>query len=350
MLARIERYLYALIAMLALWAVVVAVTPATAQAQQTAPSKDTNESIVVRPGDSLWSISSEWLGPNATPQQVAIGVERIYALNKNRIGGDPNLILAGQRLSLPPMSEPSRAEAPTGAAPTREATKTAEPSTREPNPQKASRTPGDTEAKPVGPPEMPPQQAAPEVGSPTATDAPSPVESFVSTARSLLSSATSTVVGFFPQDNQPEGRKILGLGIIALTLLVAGLITWRMPLKRNVGGFEAWGIPTGYVGHYTPITNPDSGSIGGGEAPAVENDLNGGAAGMIVAARRRRERALREQERGSRESPHSGLATGAHDPQVTRHLRRARSSTLGRSSARRPQRLRRSLSSKRGRL
>jgi hypothetical protein len=32
--------------------------------------------VVVRPGDTPWSISSEQLGPNATPRQIADGVER----------------------------------------------------------------------------------------------------------------------------------------------------------------------------------------------------------------------------------------------------------------------------------
>ena len=334
MLARIERCLYALIAMLALWAVVVAVTPAAAQAQQTAPAKNTKDTnIVVSPGDSLWSISSERLGPNATPQQIAIGVERIYTLNQNRIGGDPNLLLVGQKLSLPPMGEePSRtargAAKPAGAA---------EASKRDPRPEKvsrvskASRTPSDTQAKPVGLPDMPHQQAAPKVGSPTVADTTSsPLESFVSTARSLLFSATSAISGLFAQGDRPDGdRKVLGLGIIALTLLIAGLIAWKLPLKRNAaGGFEAWipsGFPsrgyTGYAGGYTP----DSRSTGG-EAPALENGLNGSAE-TIVAARRRRERVLHEQERSSSRSPRRGLATGAHNPQVRRHLRRARTST-----------------------
>ncbi len=362
MFARLERYLYALIAMLALWAVVVAVTPAMAQAQQTAPTKDTKDTnrntaerlVVVSPGDSLWSISSERLGPNATLRQVATGAERIYALNQNQIGGDPNLIFVGQKLSLPPVSRPSRVKE----------SESAEASTRGPDREKAlkaSTTPRNTEAKPVALPDMPPQQSTPKVGLPTATDTPSPVESFVRSARSLLSSATSTLVGLLPQYDRFGERKLLGLGIIALTLLIAGLIAWRMPLKRNVGGFEAWGIPRGYVGHYPrgyvghyrPVAKPDSGSIGD-EAPAVENDLNGSAA-MILAARRRRERVLREREHGSRRSLHKGLATGAHGPQVTRHLRRALTSApgrtvAGRTVARSPRLRRRSLYQKGGRL
>src|SRR3712207_5929886 len=102
-------------AALALWAALLALSPSVAKAQGIDPPKDTQgtERVVVVPGDSLWSISREHLRPNATPQQIATAVERIYALNRNQIG-DPNLIFAGQKLSLPPIGEPSTAEASTG--------------------------------------------------------------------------------------------------------------------------------------------------------------------------------------------------------------------------------------------
>jgi LysM repeat protein len=377
LLARLERHLYALTAVLVLWVVVVAVTPAMAQAQEAAPTKDTKgtnrntaERLVVSPGDSLWSITSERLGPSATPQQIAKGVERIYALNQDRIGSDPNLIFVGQKLALPPVSEPSRAEASGAAAPTREtreATKPSEASTREPRPEKeASKTAPNKEANPVALPDMPAEQPAPKVGSPTATDTPSPVESFVRTARSLLSSAASAVVGLFSQDDLLGSRKLLGLGIIALTLLIAGLLAWKLPMRRNVGWFDAGRIPKGFAGGYerlhprrdprstpeltpaSPVAEPGSGSFGG-EAPAVENGPED-AAGMIVAARRKRERVLRELAGDSRRSPHGELATGAHAPQVIRHLRRARTSAPWWTDTRSRRLHRQSLSPKRGRL
>src|SRR3712207_2150565 len=97
-------------AALALWAVLLALSPDAAEAQGTDPVKDaqgTERVVVVVPGDTLWSISSEQLGPNATQRQIAIAVERIYALNRNQIGGDPNRIFAGQKLSVPPIGERS---------------------------------------------------------------------------------------------------------------------------------------------------------------------------------------------------------------------------------------------------
>jgi hypothetical protein len=359
LLARIERYLYALIAVVALSAVVVAVTPVTAQAKETAPTKDTKgtisntaESVVVSPGDSLWSITSERLGPEATPQQIASGVERIYALNQDRIGGDPNLIFPGQRLLLPSANRWSRTEASGAGAPSSGATKPARVSRRDSGTEDASKVPGSSETKPVALPDMPPQQAAPKVGMPTtATDAPSPVEFFVRTARSLLSSATSAFMEPFAQDDRFGGRKLLGLVIIALTLLVTLLMAWKLPVRRNVGGSDVWGIPRGRVGGYmyptgatdhhggtsrlapmSPVSEPASGSFGG-EASTVENGPNGAA--MIVAAQRRRHQVLREQEPGTRRSPYTGLATGAHDPRVRRHLRRARTSAPEPTLARR---------------
>jgi len=61
--------------------------------------------VIVKPGDSLWSISEQRLGPEATPQRVYDHTYQMYALNRERIGADPDLIFAGQRLSLPPLGE-----------------------------------------------------------------------------------------------------------------------------------------------------------------------------------------------------------------------------------------------------
>jgi Tol biopolymer transport system component len=58
--------------------------------------------VIVKPGDSLWSISEQRLGPEASPQRVYDHTIQMYDLNRKRIGADPNLIFPGQRLSLPP--------------------------------------------------------------------------------------------------------------------------------------------------------------------------------------------------------------------------------------------------------
>jgi hypothetical protein len=57
---------------------------------------------VVRPGESLWSIARDLLGPDATsPARIAREVNRLWELNSARIGtGDPDLLLVGTRLVL----------------------------------------------------------------------------------------------------------------------------------------------------------------------------------------------------------------------------------------------------------
>jgi hypothetical protein len=59
------------------------------------------DSIVVRPGDSLWVIAARQLGPHATSQAIAAAWPRLYTANRHVIGADPGLIYPGQRLRLP---------------------------------------------------------------------------------------------------------------------------------------------------------------------------------------------------------------------------------------------------------
>jgi hypothetical protein len=65
-----------------------------------AASKDARVHIV-RPGESLWSIAKKLLGPSATPAEIAREVNRLWELNKDRIGtGNPDLLMAGTKLRL----------------------------------------------------------------------------------------------------------------------------------------------------------------------------------------------------------------------------------------------------------
>lgn len=61
--------------------------------------------LVVRPGDSLWSLTERELGPQATPAQVAAAWPRLYAANRRVIGPDPDLIHPGLRLVRPTRQE-----------------------------------------------------------------------------------------------------------------------------------------------------------------------------------------------------------------------------------------------------
>jgi hypothetical protein len=58
--------------------------------------------VRVRPGDSLWTIAEEQLGPRATAAELDDYWHRTYARNVDVIGPDPHLILPGQLLDPPP--------------------------------------------------------------------------------------------------------------------------------------------------------------------------------------------------------------------------------------------------------
>ncbi len=65
------------------------------------PASSSARSVVIQPGDSLWSIARSLLPTGASDEAIAHKVVEIWARNANRIGtGDPNVIFAGQRLLL----------------------------------------------------------------------------------------------------------------------------------------------------------------------------------------------------------------------------------------------------------
>ncbi len=59
------------------------------------------ERYTVRPGDSLWDIAEMKLG-TVEARRIARYWPRIHRANRDVIGGDPNLIVPGQVLTLPP--------------------------------------------------------------------------------------------------------------------------------------------------------------------------------------------------------------------------------------------------------
>jgi hypothetical protein len=69
-----------------------------------APRTHTNAhavEVVVRRGDSLWSISAGLSPPRASDAQIAALVSRLYSANRSAIGPDPDLIYPGTVLRLP---------------------------------------------------------------------------------------------------------------------------------------------------------------------------------------------------------------------------------------------------------
>lgn len=65
------------------------------------PRTPVAERVRVRPGDSLWRITAARLPRTAGAGRIAEGVDRLYRLNRDRIGPDPNLLRPGQVLRLP---------------------------------------------------------------------------------------------------------------------------------------------------------------------------------------------------------------------------------------------------------
>lgn len=84
-----------------------AVDPGPLARRQTRPPRNAvangadNGEVVVRGGDSLWSIVAAALGPYATDVEVAQAWPEWYRANRSVIGSDPNIILPGQVLHAP---------------------------------------------------------------------------------------------------------------------------------------------------------------------------------------------------------------------------------------------------------
>ena len=67
----------------------------------TPPSRETT--VVVSPGDTLWDLAAQQLGPHSSIEETAAAWPAIYSLNRDLIGPDPDVLEPGQRLVLPPV-------------------------------------------------------------------------------------------------------------------------------------------------------------------------------------------------------------------------------------------------------
>ncbi len=394
MFTRLERNAFAVLVVLALCAAVVLAAPARAQAQAAPTAEDAQGSdanaranlshVVVRPGDTLWSISEGRLGPDATPQRVASAAERIHALNRGRIGADADLIFVGQELLIPP----AMSARPAGSTPAPETAHAAEagqmdraakgatgskapkpvPSTalggadaKEGEAHKPAAAPADEPATVPALPDVAVAAPVPAVVSLASNGSPaSPVASLLGTIRAEAASAVSALAGSFfaaPADAGAEGRRTLGVGVLALTLLVAALMAWRLPMRRTTrGDAERWGMSSGYHGEAPPDpgTTPfvfHPGSLGGPLGGRDERDarreapqtpglgrravfVRGGAAASpgtvrTAGAPAGRGRAPRAKAKAGA-VPRNGLALGAHNPEVRRAPMRARATMRAR--------------------
>jgi LysM repeat protein len=193
--------------------------------------------VVVEQGDSLWSISEERIGSGAPPQQIADEVERIFELNREQIGDNPNVILVGQELLVPAVSNPATSEEPTAAL--------EEPTTSElvvPEPIVDSEVPSNAPMDEKAVSDAP-------TGEEAVSDAPTDEES-----APVAASVTDSLLGTY---SNFSGRQLLGLGILALTLILAILmlrslpirLVWRLPEGQIIGYPTASSVSRGYYGY-----------------------------------------------------------------------------------------------------
>jgi membrane protein implicated in regulation of membrane protease activity len=303
--------------------------------------------VVVRPGDSLWSISEEHLGPNATAQRIDRKTERIYALNRERIGADPNLILVGQELLVPSVGESSvgesSASSTTGSPAEDEATRRGQ-TTRA---QERATEERATEANKAGQaPEQASEQApgqAPERVTLPDVAAAQPVPA----ARPPISDPISE-----PTSNG-SSSPTLAVALVAWALLtvVVFLVLWALRARgRKREARKMRNLRAVFGTNYTRFDpfDPLSGSVLSGleETPSwrpppaseaeetADNDPD--RLGLLATTRLRRARIQHGRAtRGGR--PPGGRRTttgGVYNPDIRRHLR-------GAPSARRTRRRRR---------
>jgi LysM repeat protein len=346
---RLKRYVFPALVTLALWVAAIVALPGVAEAQEKAPNNKANTRVafeqhvvVVDPGDTLWSISSEGLGPDASPWRVARGVERIYALNREQIGPDPNLIFAGQRLSVPPaLSGPPASEpsASAGDQASRQAKRGTVGAPRQAS--KPAPLPDAAQAAPV-----------PAARQHAAEEPPrSPGEPFVEKTRAAIAAATSAVVGLFPRGDH-TWRELLGaalLGVSSVAAVLSVVITLLLaPGRARRSQLEGWwrevhtserayerasfdpsldeGLENGRAGTHAHVNGAHANG-----APANGN----GPVGRILAAERKRGRLRR---RGRPRSParhvRKGLAHGPYSPEITHLLRGRLTAEAGRTGVR----------------
>jgi hypothetical protein len=291
----IKRCAWVLVAMVALSAALVVLSPDVVEAQSpdeaatvsTLPVSDAQvqdnaampqQQLIyepatlraVNPGDSLWVISQQRLEPDPDPGQIMNEVGRIYELNQDLIGNDPNLIFPGQELLLPAVYKP--------AVPAVVSEQPAVVAEQAPLEEAAPEQATEEVAQELVPEsvvleqEAPPKEVTPEQVAEPINSGTGAVSGQQTSEEDAPAVATRSVPPW-PQDSYSEQyseedarnnmllRRLLGLGIIVLSVLVAILIAWRLPLRRNVDDPVRWGIPREYYEYQR-------------HAPETVNDLN----------------------------------------------------------------------------
>lgn len=289
------RPVYWPLAALALWTLVLTLSPSAAWAQQQSadPPSDATTVVVVAPGDSLWSIAQEQLGPQASSGLVARVAVRIYELNEALIGPDPSTIVVGQELEFPPAGRPSAATR--GSSLTAESarergvvrdTAALEAGSERQAPEAATTQPPAPRRPTSGEAPAPSLPAAPKVALVASVGSanPSSPKTLAGTARSAAAAVVAAPGMVAEAGARADERQRFGLAIIALTLLVGALMARTLPMCRRVG----WGASTGYgsaayAGFYGRAETPgevfDASARADSPFPAANRAESGIAAG-----------------------------------------------------------------------
>src|SRR5215211_4088362 len=237
--------------------------------------------LVVEPGDSLWSISEEHIGPGAPPEQIAYEVERIYELNRDQIGENPNLIFPGQEFFLVSAAPGGAAAAPEQPVAVTEQQQAPEPIVVESEGVSDSSAAEDAAIENVVPEDGVSEGAVSEDAILAAPPTRDQAESTPAESESAAPATTAGSIGdsVLEAYNTLKGeRRLLGVGILALTLIVALLMAWRLPMRRNVEDPQAWGIPQQqYYENYAPAEAPRQAPPETARGP--EGEPNGAASG-----------------------------------------------------------------------
>jgi hypothetical protein len=214
-----------------------AANTATQQQQQQATYEPAAPLVVIEPGDSLWAIAQERLGPNATPQQVANEVDRIYGLNQNQIGNNPDLIFPGQELLLTRGTEPAPGASITGFAEAAESAP-AEPAVAE-EPATAEQ-PTAVEVAPEPKDEPAPQPAPSETADERATEDGS---------KAANVEPSYPVPGYTDREAPSALTLLLSFGFFLCALAVAAFGVLKLLRRRKSLG-ERYKPSAHHVGYY----------------------------------------------------------------------------------------------------
>ncbi|MGW7346821.1 transglycosylase family protein [Streptomyces sp. NPDC054854] len=207
---------------------------------------------VVAPGDSLSAI--------ATDQRVEGGWQALYETNRATVGGNPNLIFPGQRLTLritaaPPVQNPEkppRTAEPVKpvepAAPAPERSKPAEKPTPKPTPEqsKPAEKPKPTEqAKPAEKPKPKPEPSAKPsakpVQQPAAGGFSAPVDAGLGTAYRVAGSSWSSGYHTGVDFPVPTGTSVKSVGPgTVLSAGWAGAYGYQVVIKHSDGRYSQY--------------------------------------------------------------------------------------------------------------